>query len=299
MSYLSRFFGLNFVFLLLASLFVLTVTPVSVGGQGVSKPSVPQFSVKVVGNYYYVPPSTTTSVDEYTGKETTITRPGYYRDERVLVVSVKNQSFKSIDASGRQYSLYYNVQSKGHFGDEWRTFFHTTFQSDSDYTIFTTPYIGVYEAGDQLDFRVEAKIGHRDFDISTYHENISWVYNVDNYVIFGLFLDVASSGWSDVLTFTMPDPVETTTLPPTNTLPTSSSDSLTPDSNTPSVSDPLLQISWPTFLLIIIVIMCFITIPLVIFAYHYGQRKNKFLNGDSVKKVVCEVKNFECPTKAG
>ena len=290
MEHLNRFLSFSFMFLLLASLFVVSTTPTVV--RAVDTPSVPQFSVKIVGDYYYVLPSTTTIVDEYTGKETAVTRPDYYRDERAIVVSIKNQSFKSVDANGRQYSLYYNVQCKGHFGDEWRTFFHTTFQSDSDYTIFTTPDIGVYEAGDQLDFRVEAIIGHRDFDISTYHENVSWVYNVNNYDIFSMFLDVAHSGWSDVLTFTMPVPSEITTLQPSNTV-LVPSNSLISDLTDPSTFSPTPQIPWVTYLLIIITTVCIATIPLAIVMYHnkchQHKRKTKYSSNNPSSLQFAEV----------
>ncbi|MDR2720317.1 MAG: hypothetical protein LBC03_05900, partial [Nitrososphaerota archaeon] len=60
--------------MLLASLSVLTVAPVT--AQEGFKPSVPQISsVKLVDSSYDVPPSSTTTVDQYTGKETTTTTP--------------------------------------------------------------------------------------------------------------------------------------------------------------------------------------------------------------------------------
>jgi len=290
MSYLSRFFGLNFVFLLLASLFVLTVTPVSVGGQGVSKPSVPQFSVEIVGNYYYVPPSSTTIIDQYIGKENIITTTGYYKDERKIEVSIKNQPFTSYtDTDGKKYSLYYHVQRKGHFGDDWQSFYCHTFQSGSDYTTILDIhpyYLPLPAVETQLDFRVEAIIGHTAIDGGTALSG-SWVYFAGSDTPY-FYTDVTSSGWSSVQTVTI-EYEGSPTVSPSNTLSISPSDSLPSDSDTLPGVDPPLQNPWPTFLLIIIVIMCFITIPLVIFAYHYGQRKNKFLNGDSVKKVVCEV----------
>jgi len=61
--------------------------------QAVSKPSVPQFTVKFVDNSYDVPPSTTTTVNPYTGEKNTITTPGYHVTNRTIEVKVPNQSF--------------------------------------------------------------------------------------------------------------------------------------------------------------------------------------------------------------
>jgi len=191
---------------------MLSTTSTAVG-QTVSKPSVPQFSVRIIGNYYYVPPTTTTTIDQYTGKEITITTPGYYKDEREVEVSIKNQPFKPYtDVNGKKYSLYYHVQRKGHFGDDWQTFWASTFQSDSDYTILLDiyPYYLPLPGEAQLDFRVEAIVGQP-------------VYWFDRYVYYEgggqpqFFKDVVSSGWGEVLTFTVLEPGVASTLPPTQT----------------------------------------------------------------------------------
>ena len=63
MSRLNRLLALTFTFLVLSSLIVLSVVPVT--AQVVNKPSVPQFSVECVNQPYDVPP--TTSKDPYSG----------------------------------------------------------------------------------------------------------------------------------------------------------------------------------------------------------------------------------------
>ena len=89
---------------------MLSFSSTAVAKLTTTKPSVPQFSVKIVGNYYYVPPSNTTSVDQFTGKETTITTPEYYKNEREIVVTIKNQPFTPYtDTDGKEYELYYIV----------------------------------------------------------------------------------------------------------------------------------------------------------------------------------------------
>ena len=59
----------------------------------ISKPSVPEFSVRIVAYPYDVPPETTTTIDEYTGKETTTTQPGYHVENKSIEITIKNQPF--------------------------------------------------------------------------------------------------------------------------------------------------------------------------------------------------------------
>jgi hypothetical protein len=155
--------------LVVSSLFILTVTFTAV--HAASKPSVPQFSLTLIDNSYDVPPYSTT--DSYTG--VTITKSGYRVDNRSIEVTIKNQSFKSYtNADGYECNLYYNVQVKGHYGNdtEWYSFFYSCglgayggdyryggfAQSDSSYT--TVSSIITYPVGSLLDFRVEAFTGY-------------------------------------------------------------------------------------------------------------------------------------------
>jgi hypothetical protein len=92
MNSLNKFLALSLVFLTLSSLMMLTVAPVS--AQAGYKPSVPQInSIKFVDSSYDVPPSSTTTVDQYTGKETTTTKPGYHVEQTSIEVTIKNQPF--------------------------------------------------------------------------------------------------------------------------------------------------------------------------------------------------------------
>jgi hypothetical protein len=250
---------------------MLSATSVAVVEQGVVKPSVPQFSVKIVGGYYYVPPSTTTTVDQYTGKESTITKPGYYKDERRIEVSIKNQPFTHYtDTAGRKYDIYYNVEFKGHFGDEWHQWRRTTFQTDSDYTTIPNIHITLPVAGSQLDFRVEAIIGHVNDAGDQGSGNSSWVYFIDSDIPH-IYRDDLYSGWN-VLTFTIPEPGVTTTLPPAQITPSpSTSETITLPSSDPSSQNP-----WTTNLFIIVIAtVCVITIPIVIIMYRNKNHKEK------------------------
>jgi len=125
------------------------------------QPSVPQFSVTFVDTSYDVPTQTRTTVDQYTGKETTTTYPCYHVNQTTVKITIKNQLFKPYTNEwGQETYLYYNVEIKGHFSENWIWFSdsHITIyrQSDSAYTVLSA--VSEYEANAQVDFRVRAVI---------------------------------------------------------------------------------------------------------------------------------------------
>jgi hypothetical protein len=210
--------------LVVSCLIVHAVTPVS--AQAGFKPSVPQISsIKLVDSSYDVSPSSTTTVDQYTGKETTTTKPGYRVNSLTIEVTIKNQLFiPYIDESakdpaygpnGKEYNLYYKVQVKGHFGENWRDFGELyVIQSNSGYTVVSSAIIGEdnivnYDAGSQLDFRVQASIGYKYNELSGRlfipYPGPVWVVVPAEY-----------SDWSSVKTFTIPGslPSQTVAFPP-------------------------------------------------------------------------------------
>jgi len=158
MNSVSKPLTLTFVVLLLSSLFVLIITPANV--QATSKPSVPQFTVKLVDNSYDVPSSTTTTTNPYTGEKTTTTKPGYHVENIQIEVTIKNQAYPD---------LMYNIRTKGHFEEQWaehygvgRAMFPA--QSDGKYTIIKldtmeNAYTKIYPEGAQIDFQVAAVHG--------------------------------------------------------------------------------------------------------------------------------------------
>jgi len=219
------------VILLLSSLLVLTVTPVNV--QAVSKPSVPQIvSIKVLGTFHDVPPSTTIAIDQFTGKEITITTPGYREDNRRIEITIKNQPFTHAGNS----RLYYGVQVKGPFGgdNDWG---HLSLsgsetgyimQWDSGNTVLTA-YVG-YDPGVQLYVRVQAVVGYW-FRLPVEH----------------IVVEVESD-WSKVQTVTMPG--GTSSTPSQTTLPTNPT--VSPDNNQtqyPEQTQPPSFVFHQTFLL--------------------------------------------------
>jgi hypothetical protein len=131
--------------------------------QSIPKPSVPEFSLKVVAHPYDVPP--TYGIDPYTGKEIT-TSSGYHVENKSIEVTIKNQPFTStLDSSGNYTNLYYNVQFKGHYGNEWSYAYSYYNASNSDYTLVSIGFEHQtisFPAGGKIDFQVRALIGHQD-----------------------------------------------------------------------------------------------------------------------------------------
>lgn len=117
---MNRTVVLTLIVLLLSSLLALSVTPANL--QAASKPSVPQFSIKLVDYSYDVPSSSTTTINQYTGEEVTNTRPGYRVENKTIEVTIKNQPFKSYTDQNGEHKLYYAVHVKGRFGEEWPGF---------------------------------------------------------------------------------------------------------------------------------------------------------------------------------
>jgi hypothetical protein len=203
MHVLNKSLAFTLVFLVLSSLFVLTVTSTTV--QATSKPVVPQFTVKLVDKSRDVPSNITTVIDPYTGKETTISNPGYRVIDRSIEVTIKNQPFTSYtDANNWVHKLRYRIQFKGHFEENWGTF--PQFQSEdrivpwaSEYTVINSSpalqrILNGLEAGSQLDFRVEAINGYMDTFVSA-----------NGMPVGEMFIDDISSGWSSTQTITIPD----------------------------------------------------------------------------------------------
>ncbi|MCL2134508.1 MAG: hypothetical protein FWH37_02985 [Candidatus Bathyarchaeota archaeon] len=144
--------------LLLSSLLVLTVIPVN--AQAASKPSVPQFSIKLVDNSYDISPSVAITTDPYTGKEITTSKPGSHIENIQIEVTIKNQNYPE---------LMYNIRTKGHFEEQWREHYGISramfpAQSDGKYTIIKldtmrNAYEKIYPEGAQIDFQVSAVCG--------------------------------------------------------------------------------------------------------------------------------------------
>lgn len=219
-------------FLVVSSLLVVY----SVSAQAIPKPSVPEFNLKLVDNSYDVPPipptTPTYTTDPYSGKQVINSSgssgiPGYHVENKTIELWIKNQQYGY--SNGSTFHVYYDVRTKGHFGENWTDLYPTVdaptmrfnisfngnpapyivsnpVQSNSDYTIISLN--GNYPDGDQADFQVRAVIGHDSPYYAGRNYGGNFIYN--DYFLQGVAFDT-NSDWSPTQTFTMPN---TSTSPP-------------------------------------------------------------------------------------
>jgi len=189
-----------FIILILATSSMLLVESVTAS---VPAPAIPEFNVELVVHFYDVPQTSTITVDQYTGKEKTINCPGYRVDNKTIEITIKNQPFTpTTNEHGTEFNLYYNVNIKGHFGDNWQTYCQTTPQSSSQYTVISGP--AAYPEDSQLDFQVEAIVGHLYDALAGRPILPLWQLATD-----------ATSGWSNTKTLTIGEATHIVTITPT------------------------------------------------------------------------------------
>ena len=263
----NKFLPLILIVLLLSHLLPLSIIPANV--QAASKPSVPQFTVKFIDNSYDLPPKYTTN--PYTG-ETIQSYAGYHIKDQSIEITIKNQPFTPYtNTSGSKINLYYLIQYKGHFGEEWYPLtkedddvidcYYVQSNSKATTVVSTSRFVDGY----QVDFRVQAIIGNT-------HPG-DWFSAIGHH--YSIEIDaVASSDWSSIQTITIGESSssQTPTTPPTNayTPPYVNQTSL-PESQLPDfMFHPffLLGISALFAGLIVIVVMMFLRRHLKTATYH-------------------------------
>jgi hypothetical protein len=190
----------------------------------IPKPSVPEFSLKIVDHSYDVPSSTTTKTDPYTGEKTVTIHHGYHIENKSVEIQTKNQPFKPYQEGATSIGLCYNISYKGHYEDTWKYYWCYDYdwffwQSSSDYTTITPAPL--LPAKGEVDFRVQAQIGY--FINGTPVWPIERVYTFNGQV----------SGWSDTQTISSPTNV------PLNATPT-------PEASTPNRTTSALPSQNPT-----------------------------------------------------
>jgi hypothetical protein len=173
---MKKIFSMFLIAILISGLvFGITCIDTTQAETSIPKPSVPEFTVKIVSYPYDVPPTTTTTIDPYTGKETVTTQPGYREENKSIEVTIKNQPFTPYtDAEGHAINLYYNVRVKGHFAQEWAwkelyspyepirngelgAHKQGPIQSGSEYTVISCS--ADYPSDGRVDFQVQAMAG--------------------------------------------------------------------------------------------------------------------------------------------
>jgi hypothetical protein len=274
-------------FLVSASIFVQAYTLDSI-----AKPSAPKFTVKIASHPYEVQPVTSTTTDQYTGKQTTTTTPGYQVENKSIEVTIKNPTFTPHNYTSTtainhetqetyQYThentidLFYTVNVKGHFGydTDWKTYGSDSYsyyegpksnvQYGSEYTVITIKADN-FPAESVLDFRVKALEGYY----------LPWGESI---MVLGYDFYGQESDWSNIQVLTLGE-VGTTAVPidaftattpqPTQTAtPTQAPTNETPQPSTVGTDQSLLQgtvafgLTWQNFA---IVILCVIVAGLAV-----------------------------------
>lgn len=178
----------------------------------INKPSVPEFSVKLVEGPYDVPSSYVISAS---GQNFTV--PGVHIDRRAVVITIKNQPFTPYyDAnSGWNISFYYNARMKLHSAENWTTLNSAEdlpLRTDSEYTtLVITPDPSSYPIGAQVDFQVIAMEG--------FVHRVAAIIRSGDYSIFYPYVFTGqTSDWSSTQTVTIyGDIPNLTILTPQNT----------------------------------------------------------------------------------
>ncbi|MGD6808109.1 MAG: hypothetical protein ACQCN3_00260 [Candidatus Bathyarchaeia archaeon] len=199
------------VFLLV---FILATSVLITGGlvSAADKLSVPEFTLEYVVTPVNSPP--TTWINPYTGKNESLF-PSYNGETQSVEIKVKNQPFNPyIDTDGNIVNVYYNVSLKGHYSNIWSQYPDSTSEnlfnaSNTDITVITIP-LGNYPNipnGGKLDFRLEAIIGHYN-----YNQAPSGTEYVTGFSVF------ESSDWSKTQTVTIGDGTPLATPDPSQPL---------------------------------------------------------------------------------
>jgi hypothetical protein len=186
----------------------------SMNVDGILKPSVPEFTIKIVSAPYDVP--ATHSIDPYTGEE--ITHPSYHVENKSTQIWIKNQPFTPYEIQENDANwiidLFYNIRLKGHFSPDW---FYIRYHNgssdgnlrqayDSEYTV--VPIDSYLPSEGEVDFQIEALIGYEHGVIS-----FGGVPGTPR-IVTG-----ESSGWSEIQTMTIGESQTTTPSPATTPTP--------------------------------------------------------------------------------
>jgi len=231
----------EFIILILAisSLSLLMVIPTT--AQTIPKPSIPEFTVKYVDRSYYVPP--VYGIDQYSGKSVQ-TSGGFTVTNKTLEITILSQSFTPyVFNDGTPHSVYlrWDIAFKGHFGEDWRISNQSPNWNESSKVIvfgLGDQYSGGLitnipaGSGDQIDFKVRARIG---YDTFFRPPSISDLYNEG-----GLEFHGETSEWSNTQTITIPGTSTSASPTPISTLPNNGPTS----SPTPNPTTALPEFSW-------------------------------------------------------
>jgi hypothetical protein len=175
----SKTFALILMLIIVMSCLTLVVVKPA-NAQTIPKPSVPEFTLKFLDNYYHP----------------------------TIEITIKNQVYPTT-INDSEVKLYYNLRSKSHPAENWSEQYVVspstlTVQSNSQYTQLT--YTPNYPTGEKVDLQVEAILGYNEYTTAPENPTIRFAH-----------FTTQSSDWSPTQTFTMPNnPTITSTLSPSS-----------------------------------------------------------------------------------
>lgn len=243
---MSKIPSVVLILVLVASSLIMIGTIGNTSAQ-ISKPSVPEFTVRYVDSSYYVPPSY--GIDEFSGEKVQ-TGGGFTNYNKTVELSIKPQPFTPyVDGEGHKVDLEYIVEYKGHFGEEWKRYphnwnidnFHNTVlfglgNENSDHSI-SDPHadLGHLSTGDQVDFRVKAQVGYYTLVPDPY--NRPWDVSA-------VFTSLGESGWSSTQTLTIGENTSTSapSTTPAQSTPTPTPSEIATSTQTPT-ANPLQPVT--------------------------------------------------------
>jgi hypothetical protein len=275
MGRISKSFALILILVMVVSLQSLiviklaaaqTATPAS---SPVPAPSVPEFTIKLVGPSYSQP--TTYQLDQNTGK--IMANIGYTNEYSSVEVTIKNQplvfDYSNVHLIGA-FGFYYNIQIKPHSSSgEWTDIYQAWndgygVPSNSEYTNLSFSIegqmgVGVL-AGTEIDIQVQAMIGSLGRDAS--YVPAPWVF------------EGQTSAWSNTQTISVPAniPLSATSSSPTPTSPPTQNPPATPN-QTVNQTGGLLGLGWGE--IVIITLLSVIAVLLVIVIVFLRKRTGK------------------------
>lgn len=197
MAKLGKFLSLCLVVMFAVSI-LLMVKPIT--AQSISKPSVPEFSVKYSDNSFYSP-TPTTIFDQYGNF---MILQGYI-ENKTIEFTISNQAFTAYTIpynssdptnTGQTVHLMYNIRMKSSSYSDWQYITHLSDgylpQSNSSETIVSFQVDNLFPLGiskdEEVSFQVQALIGY----VHRYPVIASWTFNG------------TQSEWSNTQTITIP-----------------------------------------------------------------------------------------------
>jgi hypothetical protein len=254
------------IILLSSSFFFITSTY----AQLISKPSIPDFTIKYVDHSYNT--ATTYKTDPYNGQQV-VDQYSQYVENRTIEITIRNQPFTPYnDSDGHEVNLFFDVRHKGSYAEDWVNMFGGMTQSIwydfqspyakygyavEDYSSQTTTVL--YQlVGAPLNGRVDIEVQALEgYTIASYDGHI--MFSVVSYSFIG-----QESGWSNSQTVTFgnaPSPLptyvpqQTATPQPTSNSPVSTTNppTMTPQS-TPVVGNDLQGLSLERIIIVVLAV---------------------------------------------